>query len=111
MGIGADLRAIEGVSDCGDDLLCVTRTFRRGRGTFKNLGSGDSFLLHRTQAPSEDRLGDRWCGNTHVEGVDGGPFPGPLLAGRIHYDVYEGFARAGIVLLEDIPCYLNEKGV
>jgi hypothetical protein len=62
------------------ELLLVSGELLLG-GASEDLGSSDSLLLDGGEASGEDGLTDKGDGHTHVEGVDGGPLSGTLLAG------------------------------
>ena len=76
----------------------------------EHLGSGYALLLLCGQAACEHGLSDQRERNPLVEGCDGRPFAGTLLAGGIE-DVVEHIFAVVVLLGEDVAGNLNQIAV
>lgn len=95
--------------DLLNELLLVTLEGLLG-GTGDDLGSPDSLVLDSREASGEDGLTDKGNGHTVVEGVNGGPLTGTLLAGLVK-DLSDHGDTVSVLELEDVSGDLNEERV
>lgn len=109
LSVRDDLGGVEGLLEVIDELLLVTSEGLSGRGG-EDLGSPDSLLLEGREASGKDGLTDQGDGGTHVKGVDGGPFTGSLLTGRVE-DLLDDGDTVVVVLPQDLVGDLDQKRV
>lgn len=109
LSVRDDLGGVEGLLEVIDELLLVTSEGLSGRGG-EDLGSPDSLLLEGREASGKDGLTDQGDGGTHVEGVDGGPFTGSLLTGRVE-DLLDDGDTVVVVLPQDLVGDLDQERV
>lgn len=110
LGVGDDLGGIEGLLEVLEELLLVTL---EGGGTANKLelgGSLDTLLLDARQAASEHRLGNEGDGHAQVQGVDGSPLAGTLLAGLVE-DLLDERLAILIVEVHDVLGDLDQERV
>ena len=103
------LGSVEGLLEIIDELLLVAAE-GLDLGTGEDLGSADALLLDGREAAGEDSLANEGDGHAEIEGVDGGPLSGSLLAGAVEDLGDEGHAIV-VVVAEDLGGDLDEVGV
>lgn len=108
LGIGDDLRGIQGLLQIIDESLLVTGELRSGA-TEKGAGAG-TLVLESTQATREDSLADQGDGHAKVKSVNGSPLAGTLLASLIK-DLLNERCAIVVVVLEDIASDFDQEGV
>ena len=108
LGVGDDLRGIEGLLKVIDESLLVTGEF--GGRTAQDVASTDTLVLLSTQATGEDSLANESDGHTKVKGVDGGPLAGTLLAGLVE-DLVDERGTVVVVVVENIAGDFDQEGV
>lgn len=108
LGVGDDLRGIEGLLKVIDESLLVTGEF--GSGTAQDVASLDTLVLLGTQATREDGLANESDGHTKVKGVDGGPLASTLLTGLVEDLVDEGCAVV-VVVVQNVTSDFDQEGV
>ena len=107
--VAADLGAVEGVVDRGEQRLLGAAVFLRG--ALQDLRGGDALVLDGRDAAGKDRLGDRRRGDAHVERVGRGPLARAFLPGGVEDDVDEGLLRDRVLLLQDVGGDLDQEAV
>ena len=107
--IGNYLRGEEGLAEILQERGTVPGVLRGFR-AFEYLGCGHTLLLLCGEAAGEDGLADQCQRHSLVEGGDGGPFAGALLAGGVE-DVVQHVAAVLILLREDVAGDLHEVAV
>lgn len=95
--------------DLLNELLLVTLEGLPG-GTSDDLGSPDSLVLDGRETTGEDGLTDKGNGHTVVEGVNGSPLTGTLLAGLVK-DLSDHGDTVSVLELENVSGDLNEERV
>jgi hypothetical protein len=108
LGVGDDLGGVKGLLKVGDELLAVTGEV--GGGALELLASAGTLGLEGRKAAREDGLADEGYGLAHVEGVDGGPLAGTLLASRVE-DLLEERGSVIVVEVHDVAGDLDEERV
>lgn len=108
LGVGDDLAGVEGLADVLDEGGLVPREGRDGPG--EGACSGNPLLFHGGQAPGEHRLPDQGQRHPLVQGGDGRPLAGALLAGGVQDVVHHALAVCRLVA-QDVPGDLNEVAV
>ena len=108
LGVGDDLGGVKSLLKVGDELLLVTGEV--GGGALELLAGADTLSLEGRKAAGEDSLADESYGLAQVEGVDGGPLAGTLLASRVE-DLLEEGSSVLVVVVHDVAGDLNEERV
>jgi len=109
LGVRDELGGVEGLLEVVDELLLVTGELLDLRSAEELAGTGTLGLDGR-EAAGEDGLADKGDGHAEVEGVDGGPLAGTLLASRVEDLLEEGSAIL-VVEVEDIAGDFDEERV
>jgi hypothetical protein len=107
LGVRDDLGGVQGLLEVIDELLLVAGE-GLSLGAGNGLGSSDSFVLDGGQASGKDGFTDQGDGATQVEGVDGGPLSGTLLAGLVE-DLGDDGLSVVVVLSEDVSSDLDQE--
>jgi hypothetical protein len=92
-----------------DELLLVALEGLAGGGG-DDLGGADTLLLDGREASGEDGLADEGDGHAVVEGVNGGPLAGTLLAGLVE-DLADDRDAVSVVEAEDVAGDLDQERV
>lgn len=108
LGVGDDLGGVKGLLKVGNELLAVAGEV--GLGALELLAGASALALEGRKAAGEDSLADESHGLAHVEGVDGGPLAGTLLASRVEDLLEEGSAIL-VVVVHDVAGDLDEERV
>ena len=108
LGVGDNLGGVKGLLKVGDELLAVTGEVRGG--ALELLAGAGTLSLEGRKAAGEDSLANEGYGLAHVEGVDGGPLAGTLLASRVE-DLLEERGAILVVVVHDVAGDLNEERV
>lgn len=108
LGVGDDLRGVEGLLQVIDESLLVT--FELGSGATKDGAGTGTVVLESTQAAGEDSLANEGDGHAEVKGVDGGPLAGTLLAGLVK-DLLDERSSVVVVVVEDVTGDFDQEGV
>lgn len=108
LGVGDDLRGIEGLFKVIDESLLVTGELSVR--TAQDVASTDTLVLLSTQATGKDGLANESDGHTKVKGVDGGPLAGTLLTGLVEDLVDEGCAVV-VVVVQNVTSDFDQEGV
>jgi hypothetical protein len=108
LGIGDDLRGIQGLLQVIDESLLVTGEFRGG--AREEAAGASTLVLESTQATREDGLTDEGDRHAKVKSVDGSPLAGTLLTSLIK-DLLNERSTIIVVELEDITGDFDQEGV
>ena len=108
LGVGDDLRGIEGLFKVIDESLLVTGELSVR--TAQDVASTDTLVLLSTQATGKDGLANESDGHTKVKGVDGGPLASTLLTGLVEDLVDEGCAVV-VVVVQNVTSDFDQEGV
>ena len=108
LGVGDDLGGVKGLLKVGNELLAVAGEV--GLGALELLAGASALALEGRKAAGEDSLADESHGLAHVEGVDGGPLAGTLLASRVH-DLLNDGDTVVVVLVHDVAGDLDQERV
>ena len=108
LGVGDDLRGIEGLFKVIDESLLVTGELSVR--TAQDVASTDTLVLLSTQATGKDGLANESDGHTKVKGVDGGPLAGTLLTGLVE-DLVDERCAVVVVVVENIASDFDQEGV
>lgn len=109
LGVRDDLGGVKSLLKVVNELLLVTLECLLG-GTGDDLGGPDSLVLNGREASGEDGLTDKGNGHTVVEGVNGSPLTGTLLAGLVK-DLSDHGDTVSVLELENVSGDLNEERV
>lgn len=111
LGVGDDLGGVQGLLEVVKELLLVALELAAATADVLELGGGNGTLvLDAGQATGQDSLGDQGNGHTKVEGVDGSPLAGTLLAGLVE-DLLNESGAIIVVEVHDVTGDLNEERV
>lgn len=108
LGVRDNLGGIKGLLKVINEGLLVT--FEAGGRATQDGAGAATLILKGAEAAGEDSLADKGDGHAKVQGVDGGPLAGTLLASLVKDLINKGSAIV-IVIVEDITGDLNEEGV
>ena len=109
LSIGDDLGGIKREADVLNHLsLGLWGEVGLGRNwAFEEARSGHALFLEGREAASEDSFADEGDRHADLEGTNGGPFTGSLLASTVK-DVLNGWLASGILVCKDGRRDLNE---
>lgn len=111
LGVGDNLGGVQGLLEVLKELLLVTLELAAAPANELELRGGNGALvLDAGQATGQDGLGDQGNGHTKVEGVDGSPLAGTLLAGLVE-DLLNESGAIVVVEVHDVTGDLNEERV
>lgn len=108
LGVRDDLGGVKGLLEVVKDLLLVAGELDLGAGEL--LAGASTLGLQGGQTSGEHGFTDERDGLTHVEGVDGGPLAGTLLAGRVE-DLLDERGAIVVVVVEDVAGDFDEERV
>lgn len=110
LGVGDDLGGVKSLLKVLEELLLVTLELG-GSANELQLGGGLGTLgLDGGQATGKDGLGDQGDGHAQVQGVNGGPLSGSLLASRVE-DLLDQWGSIVVVEVHDVAGDLDQEGV
>ena len=108
LGIGANLRAIEGVSHHVDEGFQVTINLRDARAT-QLLRGRDPFGFDRGHDPSIHRRNDRGNADPQVQRGLHGPLSRALLLCRIQHHIHQRLVGFAVNLAENVSGDFNQE--
>ena len=109
LGVRDDLGGVKTLLEVVNELLLVAvEGLTLGGGD--DLAGADTLLLEGRQATSEDGLADQGDGHALVQGIDGGPLSGTLLAGGVE-DLLDNGGSVVVVLAENVTSDLDQERV
>lgn len=108
LGVGDDLRGVEGLLQVIDESLLVT--FKLGSGATQDGAGPGTVVLESTQAAGKDSLANEGDRHAEVKRIDGGPLAGTLLASLVK-DLLDERSAVVVVVVEDVTGDFDQEGV
>ena len=104
-----DLACIQRLLEVLNELVAVACE-RLDLGAAEHLGRADTLIAERREAACEHGLADERHGLAEVEGVNGGPLAGALLAGAVE-DLGDDRLAVSVLVCKHVARDLNEERV
>ena len=108
LGVGDDLRGVQGLADLLDKGHAIPLEHHFGAGEL--LGSRHALFLGSGQAAGKHRLADEGQGHAFVQRRDARPFAGALLAGGVQNHVHQRLAVL-VLVGQNVPGDLDQIAV